>query len=131
VASILNMAVRPSRRKLMIRPKEGWQPIDFRELWHYRELLWILAVRDIRVRYKQTVLGVMWTVIQPFFQMVVFTLLFAKNGFSTDGVVAPVFYFSEVNFSRRTVFVPKVSGTPFGIRLVRGQIGSDCHTKER
>lgn len=94
MASILDLAVRPSRRKLRIRPKQGWQPIDFREVWHYRELLWILAVRDIQVRYKQTVLGVMWALIQPFFQMVVFTLLFAKNGFSTDGVVAPVFYFS-------------------------------------
>src|ERR1700733_3960265 len=88
------MALRPSRRKSKLRPKEGWQPIDFSELWHYRELLWILALRDIQVRYKQTLLGIMWALIQPFFQMVVFTLLFAKNGFSTDGVAAPVFYFS-------------------------------------
>jgi lipopolysaccharide transport system permease protein len=77
-----------------MRPKVGWQPIDFRELWHYRELLWILAYRDIKVRYKQTILGIAWAVIQPLSQMVIFTLLFAKHGFSTDGIPAPVFYFS-------------------------------------
>ena len=80
--------------RLKIRPKVGWQPIDFRELWHYRELLWILAQRDIKVRYKQTALGALWAVIQPFGQMVVFTLLFAHNGFPTEGVPAPVFYFA-------------------------------------
>jgi homopolymeric O-antigen transport system permease protein len=79
---------------LKLRPKAGWQPIDFAELWHYRELLWILAKRDIQVRYKQTVLGILWAVIQPFSQMIVFTLLFAKNGFSTGGIIPPLFYFS-------------------------------------
>ncbi len=89
-----SIPVSPAPRKLKLRPKSGWQPIDFAELWHYRELLWILAKRDIQVRYKQTVLGILWAVIQPFSQMIVFTLLFAKNGFSTDGVIPPVFYFS-------------------------------------
>ena len=79
---------------MKLRPKTGWQPIDFAELWHYRELLWILAKRDIQVRYKQTILGILWAAIQPFAQMIIFTLLFAKNGFSTDGIVPPVFYFS-------------------------------------
>jgi lipopolysaccharide transport system permease protein len=86
--------VSPAPRKLKLRPKTGWQPIDFAELWHYRELLWILAKRDVQVRYKQTALGILWAVIQPFAQMIIFTLLFAKNGFSTDGVIPPVFYFS-------------------------------------
>jgi lipopolysaccharide transport system permease protein len=85
---------RPSPVKVKIRPKTGWQSLDLAELWHYRELLLILALRDIRVRYKQTVLGIAWAVIQPLLQMVVFTILFARNGFSTDGVAAPVFYFS-------------------------------------
>jgi lipopolysaccharide transport system permease protein len=84
----------PAPRKLKLRPKSGWQPIDFAEIWHYRELLWILAKRDIQVRYKQTVLGILWAVIQPAAQMIIFTLLFAKNGFSTDGIIPPVFYFS-------------------------------------
>jgi lipopolysaccharide transport system permease protein len=94
IASIPNATVQSSRRKLKIRPQKGWQAIDFRELWRSRELLWILARRDIQVRYKQTLLGIAWALIQPFFQMVVFTILFARNGFSTDGVAAPVFYFS-------------------------------------
>ncbi|MGB6877092.1 MAG: ABC transporter permease [Candidatus Acidiferrales bacterium] len=90
----MSIPVSPAPRKLKLRPKSGWQPIDFAELWYYRELLWILAKRDIQVRYKQTVLGILWAVIQPFAQMIIFTLLFAKNGFSTDGIIPPVFYFS-------------------------------------
>jgi len=85
--------LRPQVRKLKLRPKVGWQPVDFAELWHYRELLWILALRDIRVRYKQTALGVAWALVQPLLQMVIFTILFAGNGFPTDDVAAPLFYF--------------------------------------
>ncbi len=87
-------AIRPAGRRVHLRPQTGWQPIHFSELWHYRELLWILALRDVKVRYKQTVLGVTWALIQPFLQMILFVAVFAKNGFSTDGVAAPVFYFS-------------------------------------
>jgi lipopolysaccharide transport system permease protein len=80
--------------RILLRPQRGWQPIHFRELWHYRELLWILALRDVKIRYKQTLLGVAWAVIQPLLSMVVFTVLFAGVGkIPTDGVVAPVFYF--------------------------------------
>jgi lipopolysaccharide transport system permease protein len=92
--SVASLPLPSPPRKLKLRPKAGWQPIDFAELWHYRELLWILAKRDIQVRYKQTVLGILWAVIQPFAQMIVFTLLFAKNGFSTGGIIPPLFYFS-------------------------------------
>ncbi|HEV2304412.1 MAG TPA: ABC transporter permease [Candidatus Acidoferrales bacterium] len=92
--SVASLPLPSPPRKLKLRPKAGWQPIDFAELWHYRELLWILAKRDIQVRYKQTVLGILWAVIQPFAQMIVFTLLFAKNGFSTGGITPPLFYFS-------------------------------------
>jgi len=87
-------AVNRSTQRLVLRPKVGWQPIDLAELWRYRELLWILAMRDIKVRYKQTVLGAAWALIQPFFQMVIFTILFAHNGFPTEGVPGPVFYFA-------------------------------------
>ncbi len=85
--------VRPARSRLKIRPKVGWQAIDFGELWHYRELLWILALRDIKVRYKQTVLGVAWAVIQPFATMVVFTIIGSLGKLSTDAVPPPLFYF--------------------------------------
>jgi lipopolysaccharide transport system permease protein len=86
--------IRSRRRKLTLRPSPSWRPVEFGEIWHYRELLWILAARDIKVRYKQTVLGIAWAVIQPLSQVIAFTLLFAKNGFSTDGVSAPIFYFT-------------------------------------
>ncbi|MGA3067187.1 MAG: ABC transporter permease [Tepidisphaeraceae bacterium] len=77
-----------------LRRQTGWRAIDFRELWHYRELLWILTVRDIKVRYKQTALGALWAVIQPFFSMIIFTIIFAKFAkMSTDGVQPQVFYF--------------------------------------
>src|SRR5215472_4905024 len=68
-----------------------------RELWAYRELIYFLAWRDVKVRYKQTVLGVLWAVIQPFFTMVVFTLLFGQLAkIPTDGIPGPVFYFSAL-----------------------------------
>ncbi len=65
---------------IRIRPRKGWQPIDLAELWQYRELLWILALRDIKVRYKQTLLGAAWAVIQPVATMVVFSLFFGYLG---------------------------------------------------
>jgi len=68
-----------------------------RELWAYRELVYFLAWRDVKVRYKQTVLGVLWAVIQPFFTMVVFTLLFGQLAkIPTDGIPGPIFYFSAL-----------------------------------
>lgn len=68
-----------------------------RELWAYRELIYFLAWRDVKVRYKQTALGVLWAVIQPFFTMVVFTLLFGKLAkIPTDGIPGPIFYFSAL-----------------------------------
>lgn len=68
-----------------------------RELWEYRELFYFLAWRDVKVRYKQTVLGVAWAVLVPFLTMVVFTLLFGKlANIPTDGIPGPVFYFSAL-----------------------------------
>jgi lipopolysaccharide transport system permease protein len=67
------------------------------ELWAFRELIYFLAWRDVKVRYKQTVLGVLWAVIQPLFTMVVFTLLFGQLAkIPTDGIPGPIFYFSAL-----------------------------------
>jgi homopolymeric O-antigen transport system permease protein len=63
---------------LVLRPAKGWQAIDFKEIWHYRDLLWILGLRDIRVRYKQTALGAAWAILQPVASMVVFTIFFGR-----------------------------------------------------
>ena len=62
--------------RVVIAPTSGWVPIDLRELWSYRELAWALAMREVLVRYKQSVLGAAWAVLQPTLTMVVFTLLF-------------------------------------------------------
>ena len=68
-----------------------------RELWTYRELIYFLAWRDVKVRYKQTMLGVLWAVIQPVTTMVVFTLLFGQLAkIPTDGIPGPIFYFSAL-----------------------------------
>jgi lipopolysaccharide transport system permease protein len=87
-------AVAPPVSRIVLTATSGWQAIDLVQLWHYRELFWILALRDIKVRYKQTALGIAWAILQPFVEMVVFTLLFAGYGkLSTDGFPAPLFYF--------------------------------------
>src|SRR5262245_26880386 len=68
-----------------------------RELWRYKELFYFLTWRDIKLRYRQTLLGVLWAVIQPFFTMVVFTLFFGGVvNVPTDGVPYPVFYFTAL-----------------------------------
>jgi len=68
----------PIRPRTIIRPSTGWRAINFAELLQYRELLWILAARDIKVRYKQTALGVLWAILQPLLTMMVFTVVFGR-----------------------------------------------------
>lgn len=68
-----------------------------REAWQYRELFYFLALRDVKVRYKQTALGVLWAVIQPFFTMIIFTLLFGQlANIPSDGAPRPIFYFTAI-----------------------------------
>jgi len=69
----------------IIERKPGWRFLDLGELWRYRELLFFLAWRDVKVRYKQTVLGAAWAVLQPFATMVVFSLFFGRMGDAPDG----------------------------------------------
>jgi homopolymeric O-antigen transport system permease protein len=77
-----------------IDPPKGWASIGFRELWDYRELLYFLTWRDIKVRYKQTALGAAWAVIQPVFMMIVFSLFFGRLAkMPSDGIPYPVFTF--------------------------------------
>jgi lipopolysaccharide transport system permease protein len=85
---------------LVIRPTAGWRAIDFAELWRFRELLFFLAWRDIMVRYKQTVLGAAWAVIQPVMTMIVFTVFFGRLGgmarYAPEGVPYQVFVYSAL-----------------------------------
>lgn len=69
--------------------------IDLRELWSYRELVWVMVTRDVKVRYKQTVMGVAWAVIQPLTMILIFTLIFGRLAkIPSDGFPYPVFVFS-------------------------------------
>jgi len=78
----------------IIKPSTGWMPIDFRELWRFRELLYFLILRDIKVKYKQTFIGVAWAVLQPLVSMIVFTLFFGRlAGIPSEGMPYPVFSF--------------------------------------
>lgn len=79
----------------IIEPKKGWIPVDLKEIWDYRELLYFLTKRDIKVRYKQTVLGGLWAIIQPVFMMMVFTLFFGRMAkVPSDGIPYPIFVYA-------------------------------------
>ena len=109
---------------LVIRPKKGWQLIDLKELVAYRDLFYFLVLREIKVRYKQTILGGLWAIIQPFFMMVVFTLFFGNLAkvpsddvpypiFSYSALVAWTYFNNSINFSgnsliQNTALITKV-----------------------
>lgn len=79
---------------LLITPPNRWIPLQLAELWEYRELLYFLVWRDIKVRYKQTALGAVWAVMQPLFMMLVFSLFFGRLAkVPSDGIPYPVFTF--------------------------------------
>jgi lipopolysaccharide transport system permease protein len=96
-AALRRALATPSASRIVIRPRPGWQLIDFLDVWRFRDLLWLLMLRDLRVRYKQTLLGVSWIVIQPLLTTGVFTLLlgqFAMSREQTGGLPYPLFVFS-------------------------------------
>lgn len=83
-----------SERVVVIRPSNGWQPINAGELWRFRELLAFLVWRDVKVRYKQTLLGAAWAVLQPALMMLVFTIFFGRMaGVSSGGLPYPLFVY--------------------------------------
>jgi lipopolysaccharide transport system permease protein len=82
---------------VIVKPSKGWISLKLDELWEYRELLYFLTWRDIKVRYKQTVLGAAWAIIQPFFTMVVFSLFFGKLAkVPSDGIPYPIFAYAAL-----------------------------------
>ena len=79
----------------VIEPRHGWQVIDLKELWRHRELAYFLCWRDIKVRYKQTVLGILWAFIQPFLKMVVFSIIFGRLAkMDSEGFPYPIFLYA-------------------------------------
>jgi lipopolysaccharide transport system permease protein len=90
IVDVPSEAVHPVEH-VRIRATSGWRAVDWSEFWRYRELLWFLAARDIKLRYKQTVLGVAWAVIQPLLTMLISSLLFGKlAGLPSGGVPYPL-----------------------------------------
>jgi lipopolysaccharide transport system permease protein len=86
----------PSEGQLiLIKPTKGWRSLDLTELWAFRELFWVLTARDVKVRYKQTVLGFAWAIIQPVMLMVVFSIFFGRLAkMPSDGFPYPIFVFA-------------------------------------
>jgi lipopolysaccharide transport system permease protein len=79
----------------VIEPSKSWVALNLGDLWSYRELLYFLTWRDIKVRYKQTMLGATWAIIQPLFTMLIFTLFFGKlAGVPSDGIPYPIFAYA-------------------------------------
>jgi lipopolysaccharide transport system permease protein len=82
---------------MVIRPSKGWVSLKLDELWAYRELLYFLTWRDIKVRYKQTALGAAWAVLQPVMTMVVFSLFFGRLAkMPSDGIPYPIFSYTAL-----------------------------------
>lgn len=85
----------PAPHVTLIEPSLGWQPLRFGELWKHRELVYFLAWRDVKVRYKQTLLGAAWAVLQPLLMMLVFTLFLGRlAGVQTPSTPYPLFVFA-------------------------------------
>jgi lipopolysaccharide transport system permease protein len=84
-----------SAPELVLKPHTGWQPVDWQEIWRGRELFTFLVWRDIKIRYKQTVLGGLWAIFQPLLAMLIFTAVFGRlAGIQTDGPPYPLFAYS-------------------------------------
>ena len=91
---------------LVIQPSPGWRALDLREVWKYRELLYIFAWRDLKVRYRQTLLGALWIAGQPLISMIIFTLIFHRVAHFQADVPYPLFVFSGLliwNFVSNTI----------------------------
>ena len=106
-------SVKPRPYKV-IKPKSGWQALNVRELWQFRDLLLILAQRDIRLRYKQTVLGVVWVVLQPLISAGIFAFVFGKVAKLDSPAGVPYFVFAYTGLLAWNLFsstLTKVSGS--------------------
>src|SRR5262252_1187354 len=87
--------VGPASETLVIRPPSGWAPLNLMELWRYRDLWRALAERDVKLRYKQTALGVVWVVLQPLIGALIFAFVFGKVAkMPSDGLPYIVFSYA-------------------------------------
>lgn len=97
IASIPSTSQPEEQPYLHIKPSKGWVSLQLRELWKYRELLYFLTWRDIKVRYKQTVIGAAWAILQPVMTMIVFSIFFGGLAkIPSDGVPYPIFSYAAL-----------------------------------
>src|SRR2546421_666570 len=92
--SLSEASAKPAARddtELVIRPRKGWIAIDWAELWSHRELLYFLVWRDVKVRYKQAVLGFAWAILAPVISVTIFTLIFGRHIGTTNKPGFPPF----------------------------------------
>lgn len=83
--------------RVRLKPSSGWRAVNLKELWQFRELIYFLSWRDVKVRYKQTALGASWAVLQPFMTMVVFSVFFGKLAkMPSDGIPYPIFAYAAL-----------------------------------
>jgi len=89
--------VASSEAHIVIEPPRGWAALDLKELWHYRELLFFLAWRDIKLRYKQTALGAAWAILQPLLTMIIFSIIFGELAkLPSNGIPYPIFTYTAL-----------------------------------
>src|ERR1700741_2443318 len=87
----------PAEPLVVIQPTKRWSLLSFKEIWAYRELLFFLTWRDVKVRYKQTALGAAWAILQPLFMMLIFTIFFGRlAGVASAGIPYPLFALAGV-----------------------------------
>ena len=97
VAPLTAAAAKGASPVVRIAPASGWLELRLREVWAYRELTYFFIWRDVKIRYKQTVVGVLWVVLQPLMTMGVFTLFFGRLAkLPSQGLPYPVFYFAAL-----------------------------------
>jgi len=85
------------RRRTILKPSTGWAALNLRDLWLYRELIFFMTWRDLKVRYKQTLLGASWAILKPFLTMVVFSIFFGNLAkVPSDGVPYPIFSYTAL-----------------------------------
>lgn len=91
------IAPKPQEEVIILRPSRGWIPLNLRDIWRYRELVYFLTWRDVIVRYKQTILGAGWAIIQPLLNMVVLSIIFGEFAkMPTSGIPRPIFTFAAL-----------------------------------
>lgn len=90
-------SVSRNKYQLRIQPSKGWTVLKLKEIWEYRELLAIFVWRDLKVRYRQTVIGALWAILQPFLTMVIFSIFFGRlAGIPSDNIPYPIFSFAAL-----------------------------------